>query len=78
MKKDLEDYKVISVPTTIAEMIRQEKEHKALEIIKKKLDYKLTDHFFGIENNYCLIIKNCGFEIIKINEEEYDLLKEVL
>ncbi len=35
MSKGLDDYKVISISTTMAEIKRQQKEHKALEIIKE-------------------------------------------
>lgn len=51
---------------------------KALEIIKKEIKIEFTDHFFGIKGNYYIIVNNDVLGAIKVDKEEYDLLKEIM
>ena len=83
MSKELDEYKVISVPTTLHEMKQHEKEHKALDIIKKKRvdmailidsqdlydynDYMNSDEIYNEYGNSR-----------QLTQEENELLKEVL
>ena len=55
-----------------------QKKLKALEIIKEKVKIEFNDHYFGFANNYYIIVNNGVLNPIKVTEEEYNLLKEVL
>ena len=54
------------------------KEKKALEIIKEKIKIDFNDHYFGFKDNYYIIVNHDVFGAIKVDKEQFDLLKEVL
>ena len=55
-----------------------EKKLKALEIIKEKIKIDFNDHYFGFEGNYYIIVNHDVFGAIKVDKEQFELLKEVL
>ena len=55
-----------------------EKKLNALDIIKDKVKIEFKDSYLGFKDNYYIVVNNDLLCAIKVNKEEYDLLKEVL
>lgn len=79
-KKELDEYKVISVPTTLHEMKQHEREHKAIQIAKtKRVDMAhLQDSKDCGEYNEVIKKLATLWRVLPLTEEEYQLLKEIV
>ena len=54
------------------------KQVKALEIIKNIIKFDFRYDYFGIKDNYHIVVNNDLFGAIRVDKEQFDLLKEVL